>query len=84
VAKQPLAAYEDAAFAREAREISSTTFIAHVRYATTGDVLAQNTHPCSPHTMSYGRWNDPPVEQAATGTSMVREPQAPSTFVPCI
>ena len=45
VAKQPLAAYEDAAFAREAREISSTTFIAHVRYATTGDVLAQNTHP---------------------------------------
>jgi predicted glutamine amidotransferase len=45
VAKQPLAAYEDAAFAREAREISSTTFVAHVRYATTGDVLAQNTHP---------------------------------------
>ena len=45
VAKQPLAAYEDAAFAGEAREIASTTFVAHVRYATTGDVLAQNTHP---------------------------------------
>jgi len=75
VAKQPLAAYEDAAFAREAREISSTTFIAHVRYATTGDVLAQNTHPCSPHTMSYGRCATPDthelwvLERPAGGTS---------------
>ncbi|MEN3280608.1 MAG: hypothetical protein V7607_1748 [Solirubrobacteraceae bacterium] len=45
VAKQPLAAYEDQAFAREAREIQSTTFIAHVRYATTGAIEARNTHP---------------------------------------
>jgi predicted glutamine amidotransferase len=45
VAKQPLAAYEDEAFAREARELRSTTFVAHIRYATTGAVLPANTHP---------------------------------------
>lgn len=45
VAKQPLAAHEDAAFAREAKEIESTTFLAHIRYATTGAVDARNTHP---------------------------------------
>jgi predicted glutamine amidotransferase len=45
VAKQALAAYEDKAFAREARELESTTFIAHVRYATTGAIEARNTHP---------------------------------------
>jgi predicted glutamine amidotransferase len=45
VAKQPLAADEDAAFAREARETESTTFIAHIRYATTGAVDPRNTHP---------------------------------------
>jgi predicted glutamine amidotransferase len=45
VAKQPIAAYEDEAFAREARELESTTFVAHVRYATTGAVQAKNTHP---------------------------------------
>ena len=45
VAKQPLAAYEDEAFAREARELRSTTFVAHVRYATTGALLPENTHP---------------------------------------
>jgi predicted glutamine amidotransferase len=45
VAKQPLAAYEDQSFAREARELESTTFVAHVRYATTGAIEARNTHP---------------------------------------
>lgn len=45
VAKQPLAANEDVAFAREAREIESATFIAHIRYATTGAVDPRNTHP---------------------------------------
>lgn len=45
VAKQPLAAYEDEAFAREAREVHSHTFVAHIRYASTGAVSAQNTHP---------------------------------------
>jgi glutamine amidotransferase len=45
VSKQPLAAYEDQLFAQEAREVHSRTFIAHVRYASTGAVAAQNTHP---------------------------------------
>ena len=45
VAKQPIAGYEDEQFAREARELESTTFVAHVRYATTGAVVPSNTHP---------------------------------------
>jgi predicted glutamine amidotransferase len=45
VAKQPIAAYEDRAFATEAREIRSRTFVAHVRYASNGAVAAENTHP---------------------------------------
>lgn len=49
VFKQPLAAYEDQAFAREAREVSSRTFVAHVRYASTGAVAARNTHPFEQH-----------------------------------
>src|SRR6188768_2778314 len=44
-AKQPVAAYADQAFAREARELESTTFVAHIRYATTGEVTLANTHP---------------------------------------
>src|SRR6516164_1844248 len=45
VSKQPVAAYEDAQFAQEAREVISRTFIAHVRYASTGAVSPENTHP---------------------------------------
>src|SRR5947209_5229421 len=45
VAKQPLAAYEDQAFAHAAREVCSRTFVAHVRYASTGGLVMQNTHP---------------------------------------
>jgi glutamine amidotransferase len=45
VSKEPLPAYEDHEFAREAREVASRTFIAHVRYATTGQVKPANTHP---------------------------------------
>ena len=45
VEKQPLAAYEDEQFACEAREVCSSTFIAHIRYASTGAVAPQNTHP---------------------------------------
>ena len=45
IAKQPLAAYQDEAFAREAREVTSRTFVAHVRYASTGAVSPENTHP---------------------------------------
>lgn len=45
VRKQPIAAWEDTAFAREALEMSGTTFVAHVRYASTGDLDVRNTHP---------------------------------------
>jgi predicted glutamine amidotransferase len=45
LSKQPLAAYEDQEFAREAREVESTVFLAHIRYATTGEVEERNTHP---------------------------------------
>jgi predicted glutamine amidotransferase len=43
--KQPLAAYADAAFGRDAREIRSRTFVAHVRYASNGGLTVANTHP---------------------------------------
>jgi predicted glutamine amidotransferase len=45
VSKQPIAAYEDAAFAREARSLVSRTFIAHIRFASTGANAPANTHP---------------------------------------
>jgi predicted glutamine amidotransferase len=45
VCRQPIAAYEDQRFAREAREIQSRTFVAHVRYASNGAVALENTHP---------------------------------------
>ncbi|ETW25586.1 glutamine amidotransferase, partial [Mycobacterium gastri 'Wayne'] len=43
--KEPMAAWHDAAFATEARELTGTTFVAHVRYATTGSLDVRNTHP---------------------------------------
>ncbi len=45
VFKAPLAAYEDQQFAQEAREVCSRTFVAHVRYASTGKLTQVNTHP---------------------------------------
>ncbi|RVW02550.1 class II glutamine amidotransferase [Rhodococcus spongiicola] len=47
--KRPFAAHEDKQFAIEAKHRYSTTFIAHVRFATTGDVLPRNTHPFEQH-----------------------------------
>ena len=43
--KEPIAAWQDADFATEAHDITGTTFIAHVRYATTGVLDVHNTHP---------------------------------------
>ncbi|MEV0945553.1 class II glutamine amidotransferase [Rhodococcus sp. NPDC049939] len=45
VEKQPLAAHGDKQFAIEAKQRYSTTFVAHIRFATTGDLLPKNTHP---------------------------------------
>lgn len=49
IEKRPAAAYEDELFAREAKELESTTFVAHVRYASTGAVALENTHPFEQH-----------------------------------
>jgi predicted glutamine amidotransferase len=43
--KEPIAAWRDCTFATEAHEITGTTFIAHVRYASTGSLDEVNTHP---------------------------------------
>jgi glutamine amidotransferase len=45
VDKQPLAAFGDRAFAREARTIHARTFVGHIRFASTGGLLPRNTHP---------------------------------------
>jgi predicted glutamine amidotransferase len=45
VHRQPIAAYEDRAFAHEARHVSSRTCIAHVRFASGSGVSLENTHP---------------------------------------
>jgi predicted glutamine amidotransferase len=45
VMKQAIAAYEDRAFAEEARTVRSKTFVAHVRFASTGGLDTKNTHP---------------------------------------
>lgn len=45
VDKQPLPAYEDPSFATDARDVEATTFVAHVRYASTGALTVENTHP---------------------------------------
>ncbi|HVC85696.1 MAG TPA: class II glutamine amidotransferase [Solirubrobacteraceae bacterium] len=45
VDKQPIAAFADRAFAREGREVHSQTFVAHIRYASTGGLTPANTHP---------------------------------------
>ena len=49
VDKQPIAAYEDTAFVREAREVESETFVAHIRFASTGGLDPRNTHPFEQH-----------------------------------
>lgn len=43
--KEPIAAWQDAEFATDAHQMSGTTFIAHIRYATTGSLGVLNTHP---------------------------------------
>ncbi|MGW5606394.1 class II glutamine amidotransferase [Streptomyces sp. NPDC003753] len=45
VDKAPIAAYQDRAFAQEARREESATFLAHVRFASTGSLDTRNTHP---------------------------------------
>jgi predicted glutamine amidotransferase len=45
VDKQPEPAFADEEFRREAKRARSVTFVAHVRYATAGNLTMANTHP---------------------------------------
>ena len=45
VDKQPEPAFKDEEFVHEARLASSAAFVAHVRWASTGGLTLQNTHP---------------------------------------
>jgi glutamine amidotransferase len=45
VRRAPIAAYQDRAFAEEAQQVRSATFLAHIRYASTGGPDVRNTHP---------------------------------------
>jgi predicted glutamine amidotransferase len=43
--KQPEPAFSDPEFIREARQVESSSFVAHVRWATAGGRTVRNTHP---------------------------------------
>ena len=43
--KQPVAAFRDEEFIRAARQVTSSAFVAHVRWATAGGRTERNTHP---------------------------------------
>src|SRR4051812_36499481 len=47
VHKEAMAAWQDVDFASDSHQMTGTTFIAHVRYATTGELDVRNTHPFS-------------------------------------
>lgn len=43
--RRPVAAFRDESFIQEARTESSSTFVAHIRFASIGSLEASNTHP---------------------------------------
>ncbi|MGO9903278.1 MAG: class II glutamine amidotransferase [Solirubrobacteraceae bacterium] len=72
VSKQPLAAFADREFAREAREVHSRTFVAHIRFASTGAVAAENTHPFEQRGRLFGHngvIGDLPALEARLGSA---------------
>jgi glutamine amidotransferase len=54
VVKGAVAAHEDDRFARQAIEARSTTYNAHVRFASTGPIAYENTHPFEQHGRLFG------------------------------
>jgi predicted glutamine amidotransferase len=73
VSKQPLAAYGDRDFATRAREVSSRTFVAHIRFATTGGLELRNTHPFEQAGRLFahnGVIEDLPLLERRVGTSL--------------
>lgn len=68
--KQPEAAFDDPEFARAARTAVSHSFVAHVRFATTGKRTVANTHPFSfaGQIMAHnGGFGDLPAVEAQIG-----------------
>ncbi len=49
VDKQPEPAFSDAEFSHDAKQAESSTFVAHVRWATAGARTVANTHPFTMH-----------------------------------
>jgi predicted glutamine amidotransferase len=73
ISKQPLAAYGDHDFATRAREVSSKTFIAHIRFASTGGLELRNTHPFEQAGRLFahnGVLEDLPLLERRVGTSL--------------
>jgi predicted glutamine amidotransferase len=73
ISKQPIAAFGDREFARRAKAIASSTFVAHVRFASTGDLTLQNTHPFEQAGRLFahnGVIEGLPALEAHVGTSM--------------
>jgi predicted glutamine amidotransferase len=70
VSKKAIAAYGDKRFGREAHEVSSRTFIAHIRFASTGALDLHNTHPFEQHGRLFahnGVLEDLPALEARLG-----------------
>ena len=71
VARGILPAHADASFAEAGRSIRSTIVLAHVREASVGPVLAENTHPflwdrwLFAHNGTVARFNEDPAVRAA-------------------
>ncbi|THJ63990.1 class II glutamine amidotransferase [Candidatus Frankia alpina] len=73
--RQPIAAWEDRQFAARARQARSTTFVAHVRHASTGGLAPRNTHPFRQDGRLFahnGVIEDLDVLQAHLGAAMAR------------
>ncbi len=73
ISKQPEAAFGDLEFARRAREVASRTFVAHVRFASTGENTLQNTHPFEQAGRLFahnGVIGDLPALERRAGTAM--------------
>ena len=69
--KQPEAAFRDEDFTREAQHVVSATFVAHVRWATTGSRTKRDTHPFAMHgrIMAHnGGFGDLPRIEAQLGS----------------
>jgi hypothetical protein len=70
VSKQPLAAYGDKRFGREAHEVSSRTFIAHIRFASTGALDLYNTDLAG---LNPSHAHSPQLDRLASTGQLLRE-----------